>query len=163
MWQNTFDYFIHKDLCGFLTRELDFFIKSEVMHLDDLDTSNEASVEVYLAKVKAIKRVGKIIIDFLAQIEDFQKKLWLKKKFVVETNWCITLDKIDESFWPEIIANKDQINEWISMYAIDQADGWSNPPTTDFLCQNQNLLIDTKHFPNTFKHSLLESIPDLDK
>ena len=105
--KNTFDYFIHKDLRGFLTRELDFFIKSEVMHLDDLDTSNEVRVETYLAKVKAIKRVGKIVIDFLAQIEDFQKKLWLKKKFVVETNWCITLDKIDESFWPEIISNKE--------------------------------------------------------
>lgn len=96
--KNTFDYFIHKDLCGFLTRELDFFIKSEVMHLEDLDTGSEARVETYLAKIKAIKRVGKIIIDFLAQIEDFQKKLWLKKKFVVETNWCITLDRIDESF-----------------------------------------------------------------
>lgn len=109
--KNTFDYFIHKDLRGFLTRELDFFIKSEVMHLEDLDTGSEARVETYLAKVKAIKRVGKIIIDFLAQIEDFQKKLWLKKKFVVETNWCITLDKIDGSFWPEIIGNKAQIDE----------------------------------------------------
>lgn len=160
--KNTFDYFIHKDLRGFLTRELDFFIKSEVMHLDDLDTSNEARVEVYLAKVKAIKRVGKIIIDFLAQIEDFQKKLWLKKKFVVETNWCITLDKIDESFWPEIIANKEQIDEWISMYAIDEADGWSNPPTVEFLRQNQNLIIDTKYFSNAFKGALIESISDLD-
>ena len=90
--KNTFDYFIHKDLHGFLTRELDFFIKSEVMHLEDLDTGSEARVETYLAKVKAVKRVGKIIIDFLAQIENFQKKLWLKKKFVVETNWCVTLD-----------------------------------------------------------------------
>ncbi len=161
--KNTFDYFIHKDLRGFLTRELDFFIKSEVMHLEDLDTSSEARVETYLAKIKAIKRVGKIIIDFLAQIEDFQKKLWLKKKFVVETNWCITLDKIDESFWAEIIANKAQIEEWIAMYAIDEADGWSNPPTVDFLRQNQNLIVDTKHFPNTFKFALLESIPNLDE
>ena len=103
--KNTFDYFIHKDLRGFLTRELDFFIKSEVMHLEDLDTDSETQVETYLAKVKAIKRVGKVVIDFLAQIEDFQKKLWLKKKFVVETNWCVTLDKIGESFWPEIIGN----------------------------------------------------------
>lgn len=103
--KNTFDYFIHKDLRGFLTRELDFFIKSEVMHLEDLDTDSETQVEPYLAKVKAIKRVGKVVIDFLAQIEDFQKKLWLKKKFVVETNWCVTLDKIGESFWPEIIGN----------------------------------------------------------
>ena len=161
--KNTFDYFIHKDLRGFLTRELDFFIKSEIMHLEDLDTSSEERVETYLAKIKAIKRVCKIIIDFLAQIEDFQKKLWLKKKFVVETNWCITLDKIDESFWAEIIANEAQIDEWISMYAIDEAEGWSNPPTVDFLRQNQNLIIDTKHFPNAFKYTLLESIPDLDE
>lgn len=161
--KNTFDYFIHKDLRGFLTRELDFFIKSEVMHLEDLDTNNETRVETYLAKVRAIKRVGKIIIDFLAQIEDFQKKLWQKKKFVVETNWCITLDKINESFWPEIIANKEQIVEWISMYAIDEAEDWSNPPTVDFLRQNQNLIVDTKYFSNTFKYALLESIPDLDK
>lgn len=150
--KNTFDYFIHKDLRGFLTRELDFFIKSEVMHLEDLDTDSEARVETYLAKVKAIKRVGKIIIDFLAQIEDFQKKLWLKKKFVVETNWCITLDKIDESFWAEIICNKAQIDEWIDMYTIDEAEGWSNPPTVDFLRRNLNLIIDTKHFSNTFKY-----------
>lgn len=162
MAKNTFDYFIHKDLHGFLTRELDFFIKSEVMHLEDLDTDSEARVETYLAKVKAIKRVGKIIIDFLAQIEDFQKKLWLKKKFVVETNWCITLDKIDESFWPEIIGNKAQIDEWIAMYAIDEAEGWTDPPSVDFLRLNQNLIIDTKHFSNTFKFRLLESIPDLD-
>lgn len=161
--KNTFDYFIHKDLRGFLTRELDFFIKSEVMHLEDLDTSSEVRVETYLAKVKAIKRVGKIIIDFLAQIEDFQKKLWLKKKFVVETNWCITLDKLDESFWPEIIGNKAQIDEWIVMYAIDEAEGWTNPPSVDFLRLNQNLIIDTKHFSNTFKFRLLESIPDLDE
>lgn len=161
--KNTFDYFIHKDLRGFLTCELDFFIKSEVMHLEDLDSGSEARVETYLAKVKAIKRVGKIIIDFLAQIEDFQKKLWLKKKFVVETNWCITLDKIDESFWAEIIANKVQIDEWIDMYAIDEAEGWSNPPTVDFLRQNQNLIVDTKHFSNTFKYALLESIPNLDE
>ncbi|MEA5012871.1 MAG: DNA methyltransferase [Angelakisella sp.] len=161
--KNTFDYFIHKDLRGFLTRELDFYIKSEVMHLEDLDTGSEARVETYLAKVKAIKRVGKIIIDFLAQIEDFQKKLWLKKKFVVETNWCITLDKIDESFWVEIIANKTQINEWISLYAIDEAENWSNPPTVKFLQDNQNLVVDTKHFSDTFKYSLLESIPNLDE
>src|SRR3989339_151420 len=35
--KNTFDYFIHKDLGRFLRRELDFFIKNEVMHLDDIE------------------------------------------------------------------------------------------------------------------------------
>ena len=161
--KNTFDYFIHKDLRKFLTRELDFFIKSEIMHLEDLDTGKEAPVKTYLAKVKAVKRVGKVIIDFLAQIEEFQKKLWLKKKFVVETDWCITLDKIDESFWATIIANKAQLNEWIALYVIDEAEGWSNPPTFDFLHRNQNLIVDTKYFSDAFTYALLDSIPNLDE
>ena len=71
--KNTFDYFIHKDLGGFLRRELDFFIKNEVMHIDDIDTETETRVEAYLGKVRAIKRVGAVIIDFLAQVEEFQK------------------------------------------------------------------------------------------
>lgn len=168
--KNTFDYFIHKDLGGFLTRELDFFIKNEVMHLDDLDTTNEARVSTYLAKVRAIKQVGKILIEFLAQIENFQKKLWLKKKFVVETNWCITLDRIDESFYEEIRNNKEQVKEWIEMYAIDEIvndvehqEPFTNPPTIEFLKQNQNLIVDTKNFSDGFKEKLVASIDDLDE
>lgn len=167
--KNTFDYFIHKDLRGFLNRELDFYIKAEIMHLDDLDTDNEVKVNAYLGKVKAIKKVGRTIIDFLAQIEDFQKKLWLKKKFVVETNWCITLDKIDESFYPEITANDAQRQEWVELYAIDEIAGdlmteaYSNPLTVDFLKQNKNLVLDTKHFTTEFKERLIASIDNLDE
>lgn len=167
--KNTFDYFIHKDLKGFLTRELDFYIKSEIMHLDDLDTTNEQRVETYLAKVRAVKRVGAIIIDFLAQIENFQKKLWLKKKFVIETNWCITLDRIDEKFYYEIIENKAQIQEWIDMYAVDEIEGdlsavgYTEPLTADFLRQNLSLVVDTKHFSSDFKERLIASIDNLDE
>ena len=167
--KNTFDYFIHKDLGGFLTRELDFFIKNEVMHLDDLDTDDEVRAESYLAKVRAVKRIGKEIITFLAQIENFQRKLWLKKKFVVETNWCITLDHIDKSFYPEIIANKTQIQEWIDMYAIDEIKGdlnttaFTNPPSIEFLKENQNLIVDTKNFPTTFRDRLIASIDNIDE
>ena len=64
---------------GFLTRELDFFIKSEVRHLEDLDTSSRPVWETYLAKVKAIKARGKGYHRFPVQIEDFQKKLWPQK------------------------------------------------------------------------------------
>ena len=114
--KNSFDYFIHKDLGGFLTRELDFFIKNEVMHLDDLDTASEARVGSYLAKVRAIKRVGKDIITFLTQLENFQKRLWLKKKFVVETNWCITLDRIPAKYYDEIRKNKKQVEESLKLF-----------------------------------------------
>ena len=167
--KNTFDYFIHKDLGGFLRRELDFFIKNEVMHIDDIDTETETRVEAYLGKVRAIKRVGAVIIDFLAQVEDFQKRLWLKKKFVVETNYCITLDKIDERYYKEIAANEAQVKEWIEMYAIDEikADmhtlGFSLPLSVDFLKQNQNLIVDTRHFTQQFRDQLLADIDNLDE
>lgn len=166
--KNTFDYFIHKDLGGFLMRELDFFIKNEVMHLDDLDTADEVRAESYLAKVRAVKRIGKEIITFLAQIENFQRKLWLKKKFVVETNWCITLDQIDESFYQEIADNKAQVQEWIDMYAIDEIKGdlhtteFSYSPSVEFLKENQNLIVDTKNFSTTFRDRLIASIDNLD-
>jgi adenine-specific DNA-methyltransferase len=169
--KNTFDYFIHKDLGGFLNRELDFFIKNEIIHLDDIDTNKEEHVNKYLAKIRAVKKVGKIIIDFLAQIENFQKRLWLKKKFVVRTDWCITLDRVPEEFYEEIRNNKAQVQEWIELYAIDEVSGnselgltakWSNPPSIEFLCANKNLVIDTKHFPPVFKDALISGIDNLD-
>jgi len=170
--KNTFDYFIHKDLRGFLYRELDFFIKNEIIHLDDIDTDNVLHVEKYLAKVRAIKKIGKIIIDFLAQIENFQKRLWLKKKFVIRTDWCITLDRVPEQFYEEIRNNKNQIQEWIDLYAIDEAIGngelalsekWSNPPSVAFLKENKNLIIDTKYFTPLFKEKLISGIENLDE
>lgn len=103
--RNTFDYFIHKDLGGFLRRELDFYIKNEVMHLDDVENESAPRVDQYLSKIKVIRKIAGKIIDFLAQLEDFQKKLWLKEKFVVETQYCITVSCIPEAFYPEIASN----------------------------------------------------------
>jgi adenine-specific DNA-methyltransferase len=171
--KNTFDYFIHKDLGGFLNRELDFFIKNEIIHLDDLDTEKEEHITRYITKVRAIKKVGKIIIDFLAQIENFQKRLWLKKKFIVRTDWCITLDRVPEEFYEEIRNNKAQIQEWINLYSIDSeisgngklnlTEKWSNPPSVEFLKANKNLVIDTKHFSLMFKDILISGIDNLDE
>lgn len=166
--RNTFDYFIHKDLGGFLRRELDFYIKNEVMFIDDLDTENEIKTESYLSKIKVIKRIGHKIIAFLEQLENFQKKLWLKKKFIVEINYCITLDKIPEKYYSEIIKNKEQHNEWIKLFAIDEIKGdmfaaeYSNPLTIEFLKSNPFLVLDTKFFDTDFKHNFIAEIQNLD-
>ena len=108
---NTMDYFIHKDLGSFLRRELDFYIKNEVMHLDDIENAEVPAVESYLGKIRVLRKIASKLIDFLAQLEDFQKKLWLKKKFVVETNCCITLDRVPEELYPEVAANEAQCEE----------------------------------------------------
>ncbi|HCO79991.1 MAG TPA: site-specific DNA-methyltransferase [Bacillus sp. (in: Bacteria)] len=160
--RNTFDYFIHKDLGGFLRRELDFFIKNEVMHLDDLDTENEKRFEQYLSKVKVIKSIGHKVIAFLEQIENFQKKLWLKKKFIVETNYCITIDKIPEEFYEEIRKNEPQIDEWIKLFVIDELDDFTNPLSNEFLLKNPSLILDTKFFDKNFNDKLLSQIDNID-
>jgi adenine-specific DNA-methyltransferase len=166
--RNTFDYFIHKDLGGFLRRELDFFIKNEIMHLDDLDTENEVQAERYLSKIKVIKRIGHKIIAFLEQLENFQKKLWLKKKFVVETDYCVTLDRVPEQLYPEIIKNQEQIEEWKRLFAIEEIEstlvnpGYTEPLTIEFLKANPYLMLDTAFFSEEFKDVLLASFDDLD-
>ena len=38
--KNSFDYFIHKDLGGFLRRELDLYLKTDVLNLDDLEAGD---------------------------------------------------------------------------------------------------------------------------
>lgn len=158
--KNTFDYFIHKDLGGFLRRELDFYIKNEVMFLDDLDANHILS---HLAQVKAIKQVGEKIITFLAQLEDFQKKLWLKKKFVVGCDYCITLDRIPRDLYPEIVRNEAQRQEWVRLFAIDEVEGYSEPLTIDFLTANPFLVLDTKFFSADFKHKVVESMENVDE
>ena len=77
-------------------------------------------VEQYLSKIKVIRRIAGKIIDFLAQLEDFQKKLWLKKKFVVETQYCITVGSIPETFYAEISANEAQRKEWVKLFGIEE-------------------------------------------
>lgn len=164
--KNSFDYFIHKNLGGFLNRELDFYIKNEVLHIDDLDPQH---INSQLSIVKAIKQVGQKIIQMLAQLEDFQKKLWLKKKFVVQSDYCITLDRVPEKLYIEIIANEAQRKEWVRLFAIDEIQGdmmteaYSEPLTIEFLKQNQFLVLDTAFFDAKFKHHLVKSMENIDE
>jgi adenine-specific DNA-methyltransferase len=163
--RNTFDYFIHKDLGGFLCRELDFFIKNEVMHLDDVENESAARVEQYVSKIKVIRKIAGKIIDFLAQLEDFQKGLWLKRKFVVETTYYLTLNHIPEKFYAEIAANEAQREQWVKLFAIDEikgdllSPGYSVPLTEGFLRTNASLMVNTSLFPDLTSQRMLEALP----
>jgi adenine-specific DNA-methyltransferase len=167
--KNTTDYFIHKDLKGFLVGELDFYIKNEVFHLDDLGTDNELSVEQYVTRAKVVKNICLKIIDFLAQIEDFQKMLFEKKKFVVKTDYCMTLDNVPEELYPEIVKNENQLNEWNILYEIGEekqstlASFGNDGINEAYLKENPYLVIDTKFFGLKFKDMLLSSFDDIDE
>src|SRR5690606_1291909 len=136
--------------------ELDFYIKNEVLFIDDINTEEPAYFTAQLSKIKALKAVATKIITFLAQIEDFQKKLWLKKKFVVSTNYCITLDRIPEKYYVEISANQAQLEEWKTLYGVTLN-------SVDEMSVEKCLVLDTKHFSEEFKDRLLAEFDNLDE
>lgn len=157
--KNTADYFIHKDLGRFLRRELDFYIKNEVMHLDDVQNAGAfADIEKNLRMIQCLRAIASELIDFLAQLEDFQKKLWLKKKFVVSSHYCMTLDRVPEELYPEIIANEKQWKQW------KQLGIWHSeaPGAIADLQAGHYRMIDTSLFNAGFKQRLLHSIQDID-
>jgi adenine-specific DNA-methyltransferase len=140
--------------------QLDYFIKSEVLNYETL--SEERYLDKHITRAKVVKEVGEKIIDFLAQIEDFQKKLWEKKKFVIQTHYVITLDRIKEwageEFYrkvlKEVLKNENQLNEWERLGFGKFESEWD--------LVGKKLPIDTRHFDENFKWELLERISEKD-
>ena len=171
---NTADFFIHKNLKQFLNRELDVYIKNEVMPLSSLIFNDTNFQEDNLTKVnwietaKLVHSIASKIIEFLSHIEEFQKRLWLKKKFVLSTDYCFTLDRVPEEFYSEIAQNTDQLNEWKDLFTIHEigdkliGTSFSEPLSVDFLKENPNLVLDTCHFDSDFKDQLLAHFENLD-
>lgn len=162
--KNTSDYFIHKDLKGFLTRELDFYIKNEMMHLDDIQSAASfKNIELNLRQIQAVRTIALELIEFMAQIENFQKKLWLKKKFVTSCNYCITMDRIPAELRAEVLANEAQQAEWERLGTDKGPEvGGDNLPL-NFSEAIDARMVDTQFFDEDFKARLLRDVPDLDE
>jgi adenine specific DNA methylase Mod len=155
--RNTSDFFIHKNLRRFLQEQLDFFIKTECLLLEELLEQKGNLTHQDILRARAVRDVGHQIIEFLAQVEDFQKRLFEKKKFVIRTEYCITMDRVPEELWDEVLQNKRQLAEWRQLYGV-------NPqPTKEFLREHPYLVVDTCHFPGDFKWRLLMHLDDLTK
>ncbi|EFH2628674.1 TPA: site-specific DNA-methyltransferase, partial [Escherichia coli] len=161
--RNTADYFIHKDLGGFLTNELDFYIKNEVMNLDNVQNAEVFSnIEKQLRMIQCLRAVALELIAFLAQIEHFQKKLWTKKKFVVGHEYLVSLSNLSDSLYDKIRTNKGQHDEWVELYAVNKIPGYSFPFTKDFLYKNNGMILDTKYFDLSFKEVFLTELTNVD-
>lgn len=168
--RNKYDFFIHKDLKGFLNRELDFYIKSELLKVDDLtvfDTvTHYEKVKLQFNIIKTFKNIAATIIDFVSQVEDFQKKLWEKKKFVISTHYVITLDKLAAFTSPEftrellleVLQNEEQLTEWKNLFGEAVLAKWDDLEPDDLLNEDgslRKLPIDTVHFTEEFKWRLI--------
>lgn len=154
--RNTSDFFIHKNLRAFLRRELEFYLKDQVLHLEDLEGDFEARRRL----LRVLHRLGEQVIEFLTQIEEAQKRLFEKKKFVLRADYLIPIQHVPRSFWPEILRSEEQLAQWQEWFALQ-------PEEADeaFLEDHPTLVVDTRHFGAEFTRRLLECLPfaDLDE
>ena len=82
------------------------------------------------------------------------------KKKVVESEYCLTIDNIDEKYYKEILENKAQLAEWENLFSI-------KVKTLAELKSQPTLALDTKFFKqkdgsNPFKDKILAEIANLD-
>ena len=119
--QNEVDYFINKNAKSFLREQFDLWLKNYLFD-DESDFS-----EKRIKELKTLKEIAYKIIDFVSQFEDELVKIWNKPKFVLNSNYIITLDRIaNKNGGMEIIKKilnhekiNDQINEWKELGIID--------------------------------------------
>ena len=168
--KNETDYFIAKNLRTFLNSELDNFIKNEILSVDTEFMIPERNR--YLAK--AISTLCKEIIEQISQIEDFERRLWEKKKFAYNVNYVITIEKMaNKANGLKTIRNilnhsgmGNQIKEWIDLGIVEN-DFYNK----SILQENLNgleldehyasLPIDTKYFKD-LELEILSLFDDLD-
>lgn len=88
--QNEVDYFISKNARKFLKEQFDLwfyqYLFSDETHF----------TERRIKQLKTLQEISYKIIDFIAQFEDELLKIWSKPKFVLKSNYVITLDRIAE-------------------------------------------------------------------
>lgn len=170
--RNQSDFFIHKRLKEALSEDLDIFLKTEVLDIDQLlaGATRQTDLPKRAMKVaRIVREVGGQIIDFLAALEDFQKALWEKKKLVFETRYVITLDRLERHAPVWLAQNIDTIvtkqrAEWKELGLGDYAKALACIRKTkgDLVTVTKEqylpLPVDTRNFDVAFKWSMLEAV-----
>lgn len=153
--RSTSDYFVHRNLRRFLERELEFYIKDQVLHLGDL----EADLPAKLRVLRTVRRLAGELTDFLAELEEVQRRLFEKRKLVLRTDWLVLIKDVPRDLWPEVLGSEAQVEAWRELFAIDPASDLFNPGgelNERFLDEHPTLVVNTRHFTGDFVDRLLE-------
>ncbi|HPL83505.1 MAG TPA: DNA methyltransferase [bacterium] len=143
--QSEVDFFINKNAKSFLEEQ--FKLWSYQYFWEGAKEWNADRVN----ELQILKDIAFKIIDFIAQFEDELVRIWNKPKFVKNSNYVITLDRIKDGKLIEKIKKhtnyKEQVKEWEEL-GIDK--------------DNPKAPIDTKYFKD-LELEILSQFDDLDK
>ncbi len=88
--QAEVDFFINKNARAFLREQLDLWLYQYMFrHPADWDARRVQQIQV-------LKSIAHRIIDWIAQFEDELVKIWNKPRFVLNSHYVITLDRLAE-------------------------------------------------------------------
>jgi adenine specific DNA methylase Mod len=143
--QSEVDFFINKNAKAFLQEQFKLWSYQYFW-----EGAKEWSAD-RVNQLQILKNIAFKIIDFISQFEDELVKIWNKPKFVKNSNYVITLDRIaDKKLVEKIKKHKNypqQIKEWEEL-GIDK--------------DNPKAPIDTKYFKD-LELEILSQFEDLDK
>lgn len=163
--QSEVDYFINKNARAFLREQFDLWLYQYVFS-GDTDWR-----EARLRQLGALKEIAGKIIDFIAQFEDELVRVWNKPKFVLNSHYVITLDKItDGALRGRLLDHAGmaaQAAEWRELGMVDEA---FTPAQLNIMGggetlvspQYQFLPLDTRYFAD-LELDILALFDDLDE
>lgn len=163
--QNEVDFFINKNAKAFLQEQFKLWSYQYFW-----EGAKEWGAE-RVNQLQILKDIAFKIIDFISQFEDELVKIWNKPKFVKNSNYVITLDRIKDIDLIEKILKhkkiKEQIKEWQELGIVDE--NFSSSVIANEVKQSQilkkeyqHLPIDTKYFKD-LELEILDQFDDLDK
>jgi very-short-patch-repair endonuclease len=92
--QSEVDYFLCKDAKSFLREQFDLWMWQYLLGKPGEEPQTEWTETRRLAQLQALKRIAYQVIDYIAAFEDELVKIWNKPKFVLNSHYVITLDRI---------------------------------------------------------------------
>lgn len=124
--QSEVDYFICKDARSFLQEQFDLRLWQYLLGKPGEEPQTEWT-ETRLKQLQTLKRIAYLVIDFIAAFEDELVKIWNKPKFVLRSNYVITLDRIfvrNPSLVEKLVSHpnfSEQVKEWQALGMVDEA------------------------------------------
>ena len=153
--QNEVDYFICKNAEKFLKEQFDLWLY-QYIYSDETQFTPKR-----IKQLKALKEIAYRVIDFISQFEEELVKIWQKPKFVLNSNYVITLDRIANKEKGIKIIEKilnhpnfeKQVKEWKNLGIINDEFNPKEIFTATLEGKSLNpkyryLPIDTKYFKN---------------
>ena len=166
--QSEVDYFINKNAKEFLKEQFNIWLYQYVF-------SDESEwTEKRIKQLQVLKDIVFKIIDFISQFEDELVKIWKKPKFVLNSDYVITLDRIAEKDKNLRLIEKilkhgnfnEQVKEWKELGIVNGNFRKTKVIETDLTGKHLNkdfkhLPVDTKYFKD-LEIEILGLFDDLD-